>query len=61
MKPGVQVEARHVELWKKAAPHTVPSKVATKPTYSAWHRQRAERVVEHEPEADAPEMSQAVR
>lgn len=55
------ITERHRALWSKANPLTIPSKVAVRPVYSAWHRQKAERAIEREPEPDAPEMVQAVR
>lgn len=63
MADGMTITERHRAMWAKADPITKPSAVAEKPTYSAWHRQKAERVIEREPEAEpeAPEMGQSER
>ncbi len=53
----VTIEPRHLELWKRANELTVPGAEEKPPTYGAWHRQRAERVVEREPEAEAPKLA----
>ena len=50
----VTVQPKHLALWAKAAPVTKPSTENKPPSYGAWHRQRAERRIEVEPEAEAP-------
>lgn len=45
----MKLEPRHLAMWAKADPITKPGPGEDKPpTYGAWHRQRAERVVERE-------------
>lgn len=56
----VTVTAKHEALWAKAHDVTKPSKTEEPPTYAAHHR-RPRAKVEREPEADVPEMVQAVR
>jgi len=50
------ITERHRAMWARAHEITKPSAVAEKPTYSAWHRQKAERVIEREAEPEEPKL-----
>lgn len=50
----VTIEPKHLAAWKRASELTAPAVDEKPPTYGAARRQRAQRVVEHEPEAEAP-------
>lgn len=57
----MKVEPRHLAMWAKADPVTKPGPgEAPKPTYGAWHRQRAEKAIEREDDEAPKDLSERV-